>query len=377
MKFSLYSFINSIFVSGLIFSVIFLIRKKHHFVHTFEVFMFSFLYLLAFVRLIIPADFSFTKGVSITGLFSDIFDILFISETDFLFVSMPAGFAFMLLICLISAEKLIQSIFLYHKERNMWETEKYPNPDVINKIHQKLQKKQIPIPVCSVVVCSEISVPMVMGILNPRVILPDIQYSHQELYYILLHEYSHINRKDLLKKAGIEMLLKLFWWIPISTFIRDDLQQSIEIKCDRHVLNTCTQTEQIAYARSLVQTLQHAKQAHCRTSERKALYFAVTDHCSDIIERFQIMTGTGKPSRKLFSTVLLTVMVFVASYFVVPVPQYEAPEEPGTYYATPQNTYITVTDGQYYGITDGKKAAISPAHAETMLNNGFPLKKED
>lgn len=373
MKISLYSCINSVFISILIFTVIYLIRRKYSFSHIAEVFMFLFLYALGFSRLFLPLDFNFTKGIPIAGWFSDIFEILFIHKIHFI-ISAPVGYILIGFVTLISVYKLIQCGLIYHRESSLWITNLYPDIAQINAVNQQLREKRFSVPNCTVLVCADASVPMVFGIRKPQIILPDIHYSQQELYYILLHEYSHINNKDLLKKLGVEVSLQIFWWLPLSKFIKNDLEQSMEINCDQSVLDFCSNEERISYTKTLIKILKCAKLPSTRLPEKQVMHFAVVDHYHDTIERFQIIAGTDKPSGKVFLPVMAILLIFIASYLAAPIPSYESPPlPPGQYYLTPENSFLTFEGGKYYVISGGQKDEIPAEHAEIMLSYGFPL----
>ena len=56
--------------------------------------------------------------------------------------------------------------------------------------------------------------PMVYGLFSPKIVLPAQQYSETQYRYILLHEWMHIRRKDLWKKALMLAVAVLHWYNP-------------------------------------------------------------------------------------------------------------------------------------------------------------------
>ena len=74
-----------------------------------------------------------------------------------------------------------------------------------------------------------------MGFFEKRILIPDKKYSREELHYIILHEYTHLDNKDILTIQLINILCIVFWWNPFVDILKGDMYQSIEIRCDQTV----------------------------------------------------------------------------------------------------------------------------------------------
>lgn len=105
-----------------------------------------------------------------------------------------------------------------------------------------------------------ISTPLTYGILRPVVLLPksmDFDDTRQ-LEYVLLHEFTHIRRFDVLIKWLLAASLCIHWFNPIVWIMYGFASRDIEISCDETVVKTLGQAEKSAYA------LTPRKQAHKR-----------------------------------------------------------------------------------------------------------------
>ncbi|MCC8180279.1 MAG: M56 family metallopeptidase [Planctomycetes bacterium] len=77
------------------------------------------------------------------------------------------------------------------------------------------------------------------GLWQKTVLVPDgfvDQYTHEERYYIYLHELSHLRRRDSAKFLATAMFRCLFWFNPLVRHSMHSVRQAIECSCDRDVL---------------------------------------------------------------------------------------------------------------------------------------------
>jgi beta-lactamase regulating signal transducer with metallopeptidase domain len=97
--------------------------------------------------------------------------------------------------------------------------------------------------------------PLVLGILRPRIILPAEApevWSEAQLEAILLHEAAHIARRDAWALVAQHLAVGLFWWCPLVYALSRRLSQLRESICDDYALaGPC---DPIEYAEVLVQS---------------------------------------------------------------------------------------------------------------------------
>ncbi|MCH5345406.1 MAG: hypothetical protein J1E64_15380 [Acetatifactor sp.] len=99
-----------------------------------------------------------------------------------------------------------------------------------------------------------IATPLVCGLLNPRIYLPtqmDFQ-NKMLLRHVLVHETTHIRRRDNWMKGILLIVLCLNWYNPLVWLMAVCLASDLEAACDAAVLKTCGEEERKDYAASLL-----------------------------------------------------------------------------------------------------------------------------
>ncbi len=94
--------------------------------------------------------------------------------------------------------------------------------------------------------------PMVYGLLFPKIILPEHSYSSVQYENILLHEWMHIRRRDLWKKAFMMTAVILNWFNPACWLMLLLFNREIELACDADVVRTLHKEKHAAYASVLL-----------------------------------------------------------------------------------------------------------------------------
>lgn len=78
--------------------------------------------------------------------------------------------------------------------------------------------------------------PILIGLSNATIYIPERQMSESELANILAHELCHYKRKDLLLKIALLIATAIHWFNPIVFFMLRQIELDIEIACDDDVL---------------------------------------------------------------------------------------------------------------------------------------------
>lgn len=381
MKISMYSCINSIIISTIIFICLSVARKRYQYSHISEVYVFLFLYTMGMCRLIFPFDFFFTTGVPIKGIFSNVFYFLFISKIKLPYYSISLGTILLFFIVLVSIYKMLNYILLYNKISKQWNLTEFTDRELLCEIHIQLKEKKFRIPNCIVASSPDVFVPVVTGVFKKKVILPTFRYTYQELYYILLHEYTHLCHYDFLKKFLLELLFSFFWWLPLSDFIKKDFEHSYEIRCDNSILKLCSDDEKLNYMETLVKSLKRSYSYQDNKLET-AIKFILNDRPHQVIERFHVMTNKRETRVKisLCVTVIMLFCMFFISYAIVPFPSYEVPEKIQLCenMLSSETSSIKEINNIYYVITDsGECVEIPKTHIKNLIEMGIPLYEKE
>lgn len=109
---------------------------------------------------------------------------------------------------------------------------------------------------------NKISSPSLYGIINPTIIIPlkiAQNIDSDELRYILLHELSHLKRKDVFLNWAITFLQCIYWFNPIILYGLYKMKQDCEIACDQHVISYLKDNENLIYGNTLISMLERSK----------------------------------------------------------------------------------------------------------------------
>jgi beta-lactamase regulating signal transducer with metallopeptidase domain len=81
-----------------------------------------------------------------------------------------------------------------------------------------------------------VSTPMLVGLVKPKIILPDREYEESSLDFIFRHELSHSRSHDIGVKLVVSFVCILHWFNPLSYAFAALLEQYQELACDETVV---------------------------------------------------------------------------------------------------------------------------------------------
>lgn len=87
------------------------------------------------------------------------------------------------------------------------------------------------------IISQNVTSPMIMGFLKPRLILPEENFEPETLDFILRHELTHYKRHDTLYKALLLFVNALHWFNPMVWVMRNLAGTDLELSCDSAVVN--------------------------------------------------------------------------------------------------------------------------------------------
>ena len=118
--------------------------------------------------------------------------------------------------------------------------------------------------------------PMLVGVFHPAIILPDREYTNEQLRAVLLHELTHLRRKDVLVKWLTVLVSALHWFNPIVWLVRREIGRACELSCDEAVIRNLDTDGKQNYGETLLYVAADSKTPHAVLSttmceEKKAL----------------------------------------------------------------------------------------------------------
>lgn len=104
----------------------------------------------------------------------------------------------------------------------------------------------------NVYLSDKVQSPAVYGIFKPRIVLPTL-YKDKDIKYILMHENTHIRRKDNLWRMIAFMITAMHWFNPLAWLFLKLFLADMELACDECVLTKCSEEQAKGYALSLLE----------------------------------------------------------------------------------------------------------------------------
>lgn len=93
--------------------------------------------------------------------------------------------------------------------------------------------------------------PFVCGFIRPRIIVPT-GLSSQEMSYVVMHEETHIQRRDYWIKPFAYLLLVIHWFNPIMWLSYTQMSRDMEMSCDERVVSRLGSSSKGCYAITLL-----------------------------------------------------------------------------------------------------------------------------
>ncbi len=215
------------------------------------------------------------------------------------------------------------------EEKGLHELEKYKDTDI------------------RVVVTEFAGAPCLAGIRNSTILLPENNYSREELSYIIQHEMMHYKNKDVCKKMMLDFLCTAFWWNPAFFYLKKKLFHMIEISNDRILTKEMEDEGKKAYMECLMNVAVKIR--------RQEIPLEVSFNKSSVRELKQriVLIQENAEEQNFFRKSLFfgTLLLLWLSFFIILEPYTEAPEGAPM---TAENTYL-IQNGEMYDVyVDGE-----------------------
>ena len=155
-----------------------------------------------------------------------------------------------------------------------------------------------------------INAPLITGLFRPTLVLPDVEISPVELRYILLHELTHLARRDLIYKWFAMLVNAVHWFNPLIYFVVRQINRECEISCDLEVTKDMTEQEKAGYMNTILMLI-------CREKPKKQrLSTAMADSKTQIKRRFTMIKNATKKSKIIvLISIIAACLILAVSVF--------------------------------------------------------------
>ena len=381
MQITIFSFFSSALGSSVLIIGIYALRKVRRFRTSFGLSTLVMLYLFSIIRSLFPLELPHVIELGIDEVYPEVYRFLTNSHSYGERLNFSYVDAF---VCIWIAGIIIlmfRYIVYYHKE--MRGITKYAPPcgrreyTALNAVKRDIGKS-VEISLCTF---PNISVPFGIGVFRKTILLPQNNFTDRELYYILLHEYTHFLNHDIAVKMMVSLFCCIFWWNPVAYLLKADLEQTLEMKCDASVARYLDRHGKAAYLRTIVGVIKHNPAKRPMPYTSTALF--QTDRMPGIKERFDVVMNYEARHDRTLSQIALFLIgacVFVLSYAVLPQPKFDTPssEKSGVIEFDSDTAYIQQNKAQEYWlyIQDELPIKLTKDEAEFYQQTGITITKE-
>ncbi|MDR3310857.1 MAG: M56 family metallopeptidase, partial [Oscillospiraceae bacterium] len=94
--------------------------------------------------------------------------------------------------------------------------------------------------------------PMLIGLFRPVIVLPDREFTDEQLRAVLLHELTHLRQRDILIKWLSVLACSLHWFNPVAWLARREIDRACELACDEAVIRKLDADGRQSYGDTLI-----------------------------------------------------------------------------------------------------------------------------
>lgn len=211
------------------------------------------------------------------------------------------------------------------------------------------------------IVTNEVQTPMLIGFFEPVILLPPLELSKDELFYVLLHEWSHFLHKDLWKKLLIDFICAFLWWNPIVYIIKKNFDYALEINCDRYVVRNGNPADQIRYVEAIVKVMRQMLD-RTKDSLQPSIPFVTASDQNMVTQRCELILYTPqKMGNQIILPLACALTIVLFSYIFIIQPRTPAPLDSGTSVTAGDAYIVQQKNGRYVLYVDGKLQGNIPS----------------
>ncbi|AGA59582.1 antirepressor regulating drug resistance protein [Thermobacillus composti KWC4] len=149
-----------------------------------------------------------------------------------------------------------------------------------------------------------IDTPFVFGLLKPKIYVPT-GLSEQELTYVLLHEQTHIDRRDYVIKPLAYIMVIIHWFNPLIWLSYALMSKDMEMSCDEKVLDKTGGRHKRPYAAALLSCA--VRSSGLRAGSSPAFGE------NQVKARIRNILAYRKPSARVIAGYMLAIAVLIAA----------------------------------------------------------------
>lgn len=199
-----------------------------------------------------------------------------------------------------------------------------------------------------IIVHDSIESPAIFGLIEPIILLPNINFSNDELLCIFTHEIAHFQLGHNIIKYIVRLICACFWWNPCFKDMSSEISHILEMHSDTIVCKKMNTNQKIHYLSAILKTADHLTS---HASIPMTTCSLIEDKNNEKIQqRFKMILGGyyDIPQKHDFVTLPIIILLFFFSYYIVFQP-YSLPQQDciGAYVEIHPDYYLVETDDGY------------------------------
>ena len=136
-----------------------------------------------------------------------------------------------------------------------------------------------------------VGAPLLVGVLRPMLLLPDVEIPAENLNFILLHEIAHYRRHDLLYKWFAMLVRAVHWFNPFVYIASRQIDDECEASCDLSVAARMSEKEQTGYMNTILALLSAS------TAKKQLMTTAMANDKKQVEKRFTMIRNATKKGK--------------------------------------------------------------------------------
>lgn len=128
---------------------------------------------------------------------------------------------------------------------------------VFNILGDELELNRRP----ELLVCTGLRVPVLVGVIAPKLLLPEGEMGENALRYSLLHELTHFKRRDIWLKSLALLVNAVHWFNPLMWYMAHLVERDTELACDEAALKKLPAEEHSGYGTTILDAVERLKAA--------------------------------------------------------------------------------------------------------------------
>ncbi|NLV86802.1 MAG: M56 family metallopeptidase [Clostridiales bacterium] len=232
---------------------------------------------------------------------------------------------------------------------------------------------------CRIIVSEDVATPMLVGYFKPTILLPCLSLSDEELRYVLLHEWGHFTHKHLWTKLLFNILCALLWWNPLVYMMKANMDNILEISCDRLVVDGMDDSERVKYVESTTKVMRQMADKMPQLALSSVGFIAADTEA--IVQRCELVLFPPKRfssrTKYILGTAILCLTIF--SYAFVVQPDTPPPIEEGHFTIGYENSYLVPNNDDTYSLYINKNFLFNLDVSEiySLPYSELPMRNEE